>query len=493
MSDADSNFNEFVGDSDSYSGIEYNNSSLDGSDDSDGTDFVSIDDEDIDPDHLVEETRFADEQDAEAFRGISKHHYRVIILPLKNMNFPFFNYNFHSQLSDKGKIRLGGFLARADGLTQLHVTLKEEQPQSVGLVFRGPFQQDHALRRLKIGAGDDVSFAVKLSVNDWSCFSRYLRKAPSLRHLDLNYLTLGRAELENLASALQGIKLKTLGLSEVNNTEEMGEDDSLGILFTSMNPTDLETIDIVGCSVGVSECEGLANILRNKESKLEILNLDANPIDDDCVELLCKSLVGNTSLTILHLNNEDEDITDEGWKLFEKLVFDKSNLESIYQSNHTLRCVVGHPRPELIEVKEAQRAINKGHAKILTFLTNNKSGFNIEPFIGFDVEMMPHVLEFFGTDIRLNLSGSWPPLSLLYEIIRWWNVPELFSFPSAEKVRLSTRMNKLETENHGLVSEIEKLRAENSRLASEVNQFKSEKNESSNHERHQNSKRSRLD
>lgn len=364
-SDDDDDDNHDFSDSDSFSGAS----------------LLSIDDNDVPAIDLAEETCFNDdEEDAEAFCGVSKHHYNSEILPLKNSTKQFFNYNFHSRLSDIGKMRLGSFLAhRADtdnagvgGLVQVHLILKEERPQSVGKVFRGPFQHDHALRRFKIRAGDeDIFYGVKLSLNDWNCVSQYLRKAPSLHHLDLAGLSLGRGELELLASALRGVKLKTLGLQSLTD-----EADSLGVLLASINATTLETIEIVGCSAGVATCEGLANILCSNGTKLEILNLDANPIDDNCVQELCNSLAENRSLKILHLNDM-EDITDEGWAMFKKLVFDKTSLESIYQSNHTLEHVAGYPHsPDVFQVNKARGNgyRNKGHTKIFSFLTSNNIG-----------------------------------------------------------------------------------------------------------------------
>jgi len=355
---------------------------------------------------------------------------------------------------------LGSFLAQAEGLKQLHVTFQEEQPQSVGLVFRGPFQ-DHTLRRFKISGDDDDT---RLSLDDWSCISQYLGKAPSLRHLDLNDLSLSRGDLELLASALERAKLKTLGFTGLHMRDD--EDDSLGILFSSMNVTKLETVDIVGCGAGVSTCEGLANILRNKESKLEILNIDSNAIDNSCVKVLCQSLAENTSLKVLHIH-DNEDITDEGWALFEKLVFDASNLEGIYSSNHTLGNIAGHPRPQLFHANYYRGPSKRGHAKIL-FLINPSFDFNIEPLVDFDIKMMPYVLEFFGNRVHVNLDNETDsPCSWLYQIIRRWNMPELFSFPSAEKVRLTAKVDELERE-------MELLRLENLRLTSENNLLKSE-------------------
>lgn len=123
---------------------------------------------------------------------------------------------------------------------------------------------------------------------------------------------------------------------------------------------------------------------------------------------------------------------------------------------------------------------NKGYAKIIRFLKekNALGEFNIEPFLDYDVGMMPHVLAIFGKNYHmLNLlkpkdahkprfmrETYYPPLHFLYEIIRGWDVPTLFGFPSAERVRLKAEMDELRTKNQSLMNEVEMLRAEISRL-----------------------------
>merc|ERR1712194_540109 len=196
-----------------------------------------------------------------------------------------------------------------------------------------------------------------------------------------------------------------------------------------------------------------------EESELDRLNLDCNAIDDKCVEVLCQSISGNTSLEEIHVNGNGG-ITNGGWTLFEKLVFDQSSLERIYRSNHTLHVVSGHPRPQIFTLISSK----KGHEKILDFLMYSED-FNMEPFVEYKVEMLPHVLGFFGARIdRNSIQGAYSPWYYLYQIIRRWNMPELFSFPSAEKVRLTARLT---TKMDELKREMELLKLANARLSSE--------------------------
>ena len=404
-------------------------------------------------------------------------------------------YSVHSHLSDRGKTRLGSFLARYvngsdsnNGPVQVSLILTQAQTQSVGLIFRGPFQQDHALCRFYISSGDEDTYNrnISLSLKDWKILSQYLGRAPLLRDLELADLSLGRGELELLASAVQGAELMSLQLTRLNVDEN-----SLGNLLASIDHKKLVTLGLATCGVGLTICDRLTNILCNGETKLAKLNLFDNHIDDECVRVLCGSLPKNKYLKAiaLHFNR---DITDVGWGFFEKLVLDKSSLGSIYRSNHSLEEIVGCPQEisnRLFPLDGGNICgLTRGQAKIFRSLANDASHFDIKPFLNLDVQMMPFFLEFFqkvpgiyiGPNHDRYLRTDCAPLFYLFQIIRRWKLPGLFSFPSAEKVRI----NSLETKNHELMremellkSEMELLKSEHSRLNAE-NALLSSKNES---------------
>jgi len=338
---------------------------------------------------------------------------------------------------------------------------------------------------------------VKLLWDDWFSIAQYLAKAPSLRHLDFTDVSMTSGELQQLAPVVEHVKLKTLSLTGIDlGDDEKVLNDSMGTFFARMNATKLDTIEMVGCDAEIGVCHQLSIILCKERSTLEVLNLDNNRLDDDCVEILCRSLAENATLQVLHIS-DNEDISNEGWKLFEKLVYDTSSLEAIYQSNHTLERVVGHPCPHFLNINEGNETdyYKFGHAKIIHFLTKDSVSFNIESFGDLDVKMMPHVLGFFANPNFMHLYGA-QPQCCLYQILRQWNMPGLFSFPSAENVRLSAQMNelkeqnyKLQKQNHDLPRQIEQLRSENLRLTSENGLLKPENLLV---EREGNSKRTRL-
>ena len=440
------------------------------------------------------------------FRGISKHHYITSIVPLRTGSNSF-NYTYHSRLSYNGKRQIGVLLAENSQIKQMDITFSEQNPTSVDTVFRGPFADNHSLRRFSICAkeNEDSSASIALSLNDWRSIKQYLTKAEDLRHLRLNSLEIRRDEVELLVQALAGAQLKSLKLSQLATLQLTipSGDDSLGVLLSSMNISRLKTIDVVDCEVTAGgTCVGLANIIRSDLSILETINLDGNEINDECVGVLCESLKHNTSVKKIHLNHMAR-ITDEGWNLFEKLVFDNSSIESAYLSNHTLESVKRHRDlqcHELPEVRRRKKVITylirhdvssippqefdmvrvmggvdvgvegelvaiDGTDAILKARYNNfkivdlahlakmeKVYFDIQPFVDYDVEIMPYVLSFFGkrahhTDLIGRQIRS---LFFIYELLRRWDVAALFGFGSAKKtadVVHSLEMDALKVEN----------------------------------------------
>lgn len=509
----------FDGSSDSDSSLETDSSDDDSSSESGSALSLPSDPEILDgiaPGGLQLNTQFESEEDATIFRGISRHHYENFVVPLKNGTKQFLNYTFHSQLSDDGKRQMGVLLAQNHSqIEQMKIKFSEERPRLVsGAIFRGGFTEGHALQRFIIRGDHDLHSPITLSLNDWNGIKRYLTTADSLSHLDLNDLVMGRLEVDILVSALAGAQLKTLKLSGLSTASPNdGGVDSLGALLSSMNVARLKTVDIVDCNATArGTCEGLANIIRNDLSKLELINLDGNPINDECVGVLCQSLKQNASVRTIHLHDMDE-ITDDGWKLFKNLVFDKSSIENIYLSNHNLQDIKGHPSYPLFDPayinKMPGHTGDRAYLKVIRFLTNDRfydtynggwqrsiwelgdECFNIQPFVDYDVEIMPYVLGFFGTKAQSEVCNNfvYKPLFFIYQLLRLWDIPTLFGFGSAEKARLSAAYS---SEINALKDEVETLRTELSKLKT-GNTLCDQKQTDGEDEEKQSYKRTRVD
>lgn len=169
---------------------------------------------------------------------------------------------------------------------------------------------------------------------------------------------------------------------------------------------------------------------------------------------------------------------DKCWAEVERLVYDNSSLERLHSCNHSLQHVFGLPveamTPQLWNAfhinGQSGYDSSTPRPKFLQKLfhaiyADRGNEFDIAPFVDYDVKLMPFVL---------SLAAMRFKIDCLYELIKQWNVAELFGFPSPEKERLSAKMSNIETENIDLRNEVKLLKQEVARLASENGKLKSE-------------------
>mmetsp|Transcript_36012 Transcript_36012/g.75826 ORF Transcript_36012/g.75826 Transcript_36012/m.75826 type:complete len:300 (-) Transcript_36012:97-996(-) len=181
----------------------------------------------------------------------------------------------------------------------------------------------------------------------------------------------------------------------------------------------------------------LPNFLATNPPLREII-LVGNHFDDNDAILIANSLKQNTNLKKLVL--DDNEITSAGRDALRKAVFDSTSLNSISDSNHSC-CVEGL----WIEVNENNFSDpygkfyvdwreNRG-VKIFFMLTNrNRDGTNthyMDLELGEDsLSLVPRILEcvynYFNyySNIQMSFNGV-KPLSIIYELIRFWKISEL--------------------------------------------------------------------
>lgn len=96
----------------------------------------------------------------------------------------------------------------------------------------------------------------------------------------------------------------------------------------------LKVLDFNRNRIGSIGCEALATLL-STGSNLSAIGLQSNNVNDEGVNILVNSLVGNTKLQQLILadNHIDPSLTRS---VFSNLICNKSNINSIFSSNHTL-------------------------------------------------------------------------------------------------------------------------------------------------------------
>jgi len=159
--------------------------------------------------------------------------------------------------------------------------------------------------------------------------------------------------------------------------------------FHYCNITDLSVLDkynlpnlrllcLVGNIIGKEGCITISNLLQKEGTTLGCLILMDAGIDDEGAEMIASSLKHNTTLEVIALEDNDG-ITEKGYKAFLKLVVDVSSIEGTYTSNHTLKtCSLIHEHDEneiltLIDnVCKEKRSSNNGREKVIKYQISTK-------------------------------------------------------------------------------------------------------------------------
>lgn len=421
------------------------------------------------------ETEFEDEEDRVAFEGMKKRHYRKRFLPIKQMSKVTFNYSFGHELSHLGKDRIGHFLSLAKHLKQTLVYIQEDDELSC--LFSRDFEP-HELRRFFLSSEQTYH----IHPSEVLGLKRYLSKAPFLKRLLINDISLGLDDLNILISDFSGEEL---------NLQNTGNGDALGpIVLTELDTANLKSLTLSGHSLGIETCRVLADFLSSDKTPVESLELSLCQIDDECVQLLIEALKSNTKLSSLDLS-QNVAITDETWCSFEKLLYDSSSFDAVFGSNHTLQNIVGFPMLDdsegwgskldfLLDMNRnwmfnfddssPQCLWLKCRTKIFHYIMEQESQLlKIDLFFDIKALEMPKVIEFIGRNrypSSYNVKNLFSEgddidscnLNVMYQLIRQWQMPSLFSFPSREKVLLTSKIYQLQNEKQELLGKINKLR-----------------------------------
>jgi len=174
---------------------------------------------------------------------------------------------------------------------------------------------------------------------------------------------------------------------------------------------------------------------------LEMLYLSGNKLNDDDVILIARSLQENSNL--LELTLEYNNLTDTGAGALSKAVYDPSSLNSISDCNHTcITNINGYVPIGLIDDDDGKvisSPIERRGAKIYRLLSernedeDNVQHLNLE-FNNEDekkdnsLKLVPKVLECVQKyhSCTTTSQGYEHPLSIMYEIMRGWKMPELY-------------------------------------------------------------------
>ena len=165
----------------------------------------------------------------------------------------------------------------------------------------------------------------------------------------------------------------------------------------------------------------LSTLLRPGSSLEELYLTSGNNINDETVIGFANVLVNNTSTKTLKLGYSGSTITLMGWEAITNVLCNKSSIDSIYRSNHTLQNVgwVDNRPDDLLSYLKLNENDNKSEVarqKILQHHFLSGDNINIDEFLDMDMEVLPHAIAWIGRD------GTGQ--SLLFKLVQ--SMPTLF-------------------------------------------------------------------
>jgi len=256
-------------------------------------------------------------------------------------------------------------------------------------------------------------------------------------HLNLDGTHIDMKGFEAFANLLRSpfSRLKSLSLNDTFINEE-----ELVVLANSLIHNSMLTdLHLNNTDITYRGLQVFSLVLSCDTSGLNLLSLRNNRIKNKGAILLANSLIGNRTLSRLDLAN-DVSITSKGWKAFSKILGgNRRTIMVTYRCNHTLQTLLGDEwtlSGDLMLLLLMNREGNKSHVARQKIIKYHLHGsFDMQPFVDMDLRTMPHVIAWMGRD----------GISLLYHFIR--NMQSNLKFnpgakddcPMTKRVKIHTR------------------------------------------------------
>ena len=329
----------------------------------------------------------------ETLRRVESNDNTLTTLKIKNCNFDR-NGRFNSS-DGRDFSTLGSSIGENTHLTTLVITPNDENLFDV--TNRGFFdglKHNYSIHSLvlhcdmhEIGVGHEVLNTYQESNN-------------------LTCLYIGQADLRNggdvvLAETLRRCtNLREFELFNCNITDVQ----LLPLIEAIRGYRSLEQLSLFGNSIGRAGCEAIAALLRDPNYNLRSLDLSGNDVHNDGATTLANALLNNTKLRILNLHGNliNQSVVD----IFARVLCNTSSINKIYSSNHTFEQLglsshgVGYQLDSLLQLN---RYTNKSHVAIKKILKYHPS-IDMEPLFEWnmegngerDLKALPYVIAWFG-------------------------------------------------------------------------------------------------
>jgi len=249
--------------------------------------------------------------------------------------------------------------------------------------------------------------------------------------------------MENALSVLDAI-IRHPSIERVRLENCLGGDingyDALCYLLASGKSFEFECIDIERNNIHTMGGTAIPDYIA-RNPPLRTLLLSDNKLNDEDATFIARALKQNTNLKNIYLYGND--ITNIGKEALSKAMYDPTSLNTVYDCNHTCQIVLdvivrkdlpdwcrnaGYTDPKTIRCMKMHYILSLRHREgsnvqhLNTEFDEDEDGDDTS----LSLKIVPKVLEAVSKHSKNEHHDCRPPLSIMYEILRGWKMPELY-------------------------------------------------------------------
>ncbi|KAL7553982.1 hypothetical protein ACHAWF_017351 [Thalassiosira exigua] len=251
---------------------------------------------------------------------------------------------------------------------------------------------------------------------------RHLRKNHKLNSLTVEGNEFNNEEASQLGEIIEAHpKIESIDLTRCFSDQMTGHNTLCSIMSAGVDK--LKCIDFSGNAIATEGNTFIADYLA-KNTILENLIIEGNHFVDEDVQLIAGALKSNTNLRFLDVSSSESLVTTLGTAALANAEFDRTNLNSAADSNHTC-CIVPLEFSQFQEEGDDPKVVRG--TKIFDLLSSrHRTCSNVMDWDNIPVELLPDMI----SSIQRNWEYSkdfWDskydikPLSIVFEMLRRWD------------------------------------------------------------------------
>eukprot|EP00804_Cyclotella_cryptica_P006319 CCRYP_010160-RA/>CCRYP_010160-RA protein AED:0.43 eAED:0.43 QI:0/0/0/0.5/1/1/2/0/569 len=232
-------------------------------------------------------------------------------------------------------------------------------------------------------------------------FARGLAHNTTLEELTLNYVNITAEGWRVLISSLRNPHLKLNCIDVSSNTMN---DDTVSLLSEGLVAKSDTIVKFNVCCEDITAAGWMAfsAAFRTPMPNMNALSIGNPSFNDDAFAALSNGLKNMPSLKTLHIITANDGITT-GWEALSKVLCDRSSLDTIRESNHTLHevtcpCPLPSNIKKLLEMNRSGTAYDAARLKIIEYSDKITIDTLVDDQLVLQRKLVPSVVSWLGKD-----------------------------------------------------------------------------------------------